>query len=196
MTRTLASDREGSKIMTAIKEASSLVTTTLTDSSKEETLEDSLQARTMAPLLPTVEDNSREEPLVDSSREVTLEDSRLKRSMARPAPVSVGSSRRDSSGESRRTRIMAPQGLALVVNSRDREVLLLDSKLVRSMGPHHLTLVDSSKEATLVDNSREITLVDNSREVTLAASRRVQTMALLDLTSGDSSRGAISEETI
>ena len=73
---------------------------------------------------------------------------------------------------------MAPQGLALVVNSRDREVLLLDSKLVRSMGPHHLTLVDNSKEATL------------------AASRRVQTMAPLDLTSGDSSRGATSEETI
>ena len=187
MTRTLASDREGSKIMTAIKEASSLVTTTLTDSSKEETLEDSLQAKTMALLLPTAEDSSREEPLVDSCQEIILEDSRLESSMARLALVSVGSSRRGSSGESRRMRSMAPQGLALAVNSRDREVLLLDSKLVRSMGPHHLTLEGSSKEATLVDNSRE---------VTLAASRRVKTMDPLDLTSGDSSRGATSEETI
>ena len=168
MTRTLASDREGSKIMTAIKEASSLVTTTLTDSSKEETLEDSLQAKTMALLLPTAEDSSREEPLVDSSQEVTLEDSGLESSLAPLALVSVGSSRRDSSGESRRMRSMAPQGLALAVNSRE-------------------TLEGSSKEATLVDNSRE---------VTLAASRRVKTMDPLDLTSGDSSRGATSEETI
>ena len=90
MTRILASDRDGSRIMTEIKGVrdlvvtSSLVTTTLTD--REETLEASPQARTMAPLLPIEEVNSREETLVASNPETTLEDSSLGMTMAHLTP--------------------------------------------------------------------------------------------------------------
>ena len=174
-------DRKGSRITIAIREArdpgdtNSLVTTTLTDNSREAALESSQRVRTMAPLLPMEEDNSRVETLVNSSQEVTLVDN----SLAHLAPDLVDSSRMETLVESKLMKIMAPLGLVLVVNSRDREVLLLDSRLVRIMGPHHHLLAGSNKEATLVDNSRE---------VTLAANRLVKTMALLDLTQGDSSR--------
>jgi len=174
-------DREDSRITTAIRAArdlvdtNSLVTTTLTDNSREEALEGSQQVRTMAPLLPMEEDNSREETLVDSSWEVTL----VENSLAHLALDSVDSSRMETLVESKLMKTMALLDLVLVVNSRDREVLLLESRPARIMGLHHQLLTGSNKEATLVDNSREVTLVAN---------RLVKTMALLDLTPGDCSR--------
>ena len=183
MTRTLASDRDVSRIMTAIRGVSdlgvSLVTTTPTD--REETLEASPQARIMAPLLPTDEVNSREETLVDSNPETTLEDSRLGMTMVHLTPGSA-SSRMETLVACRRTKITAPQALTLVA-SRDREALLLDSRQERIMGLHHQT-------------GKEATLVDSSREVTSAANRLVRTMAPLQLTSGDSSREATLVEAI
>lgn len=180
MTRTLASDRDVSRIMTAIRGVSdlgvSLVTTTPTD--REEILEANPQARTMAPLLPTDEVNSREETLVDSNRETTLEDSRLGMTMALLTPGSA-SSRMEALVACRRTKITAPQALTLVA-SRDREALLLDSRQERITGLHHQT-------------GKEATLVDSSREVTSAANRRVKTMAPLP---GDSSREATLVEAI
>lgn len=173
-------DREDSRITTAIRAArdlvdtNSLVTTTLTDNSREEALEGSQRVRTMAPLLPIEEDNSREETLVDSSWEVTL----VEISLAHLALDLVDSSRMETLAESKLMKTMAPLDLVLVINSRDREVLLLESRLARITGPHH-QLLTGSKEATLVDNSREVTLVAN---------RLVKTMALLDLTPGDCSR--------
>jgi len=177
-------DRKGNRTTIAIRAArdpgdtNSLVTTALTDNSREAALEGSQRVRTMAPLPPMEEDNSRVETLVDSSREVTLVDN----SLAHLAPDLVDSSRMETLVESKLMKTMAPLGLVLVVNSRDREVLLLDSRLVRIMGPHHQLLAGSNREVTLVDNSREITLVAN---------RLVKTMVLLDQTSVANSRETI-----
>ena len=145
-------DREDSRITTAIRAArdlvdtNSLVTKTLTDNSRGAALEGSQQVRTMAPLLPMEEDNSREETLVDSSWEVTL----VENSLAHLALDSVDSSRMETLVESKLMKTMAPLDLVLVINSRDREVLLLESRLGRIMGPHHQLLTGSNKEATLV----------------------------------------------
>ena len=210
-------DRKGSRTTIAIRAArdlgdtNSLVTTTLTDNSREAALEGSQQVRTMGPLLPMEEDNNRVETLVDSSQEVTLVDN----SLAHLAQDLVDSSRMETLVANRLVKTMAlldqtsvanirektlvasSREVTLVDNSREvtleassRITTLMDNRLETTMAHQDQTSVDSSQAATLVASSREITLVDNSREVTLVDNRLERTMAPLDQTSVDSSQAA------